>query len=141
MTRKVADLQEYISELERKIHKVQRRIAAYPQAKQNFERYDTVFFSLGRSFPESFGKPLSGSSMHNLVVGAVSRASLVLLGKEYRLNPHGFRHIAALHVRSNNGNKEALASVMGQAVQMGDQYAAQIVDKVSQSKQADQWWH
>jgi hypothetical protein len=134
------DRLKYIRNLEDRLRALNRRIAAWPIAKANFEQNDSLFFMPGRSFPESFGKPLSSRSLRGMVITAISEASKALFGREYWLNPHAFRHIAALHVRQIQGDKYGLSILMNHAENMGEEYADQIRDGIDKTKNLDDWW-
>ncbi|HEY9662622.1 MAG TPA: hypothetical protein V6C65_29560 [Allocoleopsis sp.] len=135
-----SNTQIYVQNLQKKIRSVKSRTAAWETAKANLETNDLLFFSLGKSHPGSFGKPLSSGSIISMVKGAVAEASLALFGRECRLNPHGFRHIAALHVRLHGGEKLPLSCLMGHEESMGDSYAEQVQDDIAVTAMADNWW-
>ncbi|HEY9630499.1 MAG TPA: hypothetical protein V6C84_24655 [Coleofasciculaceae cyanobacterium] len=130
----------YVENLEAKIRSIQSRCAAWQTAKENFERYDSLLFSQGKSNPKSFGNPLSRGSIWSMVSGAVAEASKALFGEERRLNPHKFRHVAAYHVRLINGNKNGLSLLMNHSEGMGDEYAQQLQDDLEQTASLDEWW-
>lgn len=137
---RIQDIQAYQKNLQKQIRGLESRIAAWQVAKTNITENDLLFFCFGSSCPSSFGKPFSIGTLYSMVQGAVAEASLSLFGYECRLNPHSFRHIAALHVRLNQGNKMTLALLMGHDEAMGDEYAAQAQDDISITAMADNWW-
>ena len=132
--------------LKEKIRAVQNRIKTWEAVKARAESCNHVFFCLGKGSANSSFKPLEESS-HTTVTGIVSRAvargTKALYGEEKYLNPHGFRHIAAKHLRKNGngGEKDAFCALVGHGLEVDDEYASQIttdydlVDTI-----VDNWW-
>jgi len=120
--RNVKNIQKYIERLETELLGLKNRIEAWPSAKANLED-NSLFFMIGKKYPQSFGKPLSTREVHSLVTISVSKATTALFGEPRWTNPHAFRHIAAKHVRKNNGDTKKLAGLMGHSEAQGDEYA------------------
>ena len=96
---------------------------------------------IGKRYLQSFGKPLSTREVHSLVTISVSKATTALFGEPRWTNPHAFRHIAAKHVRKNNGDTKKLAGLMGHSEAQGDEYANQIMTESDWLNDfSDNWW-
>lgn len=118
----IKNIPSYIDGLKKRIRSVTQRIKALPQARENLKSHNYLFFTLGGRRPESFGKPLSVSVITGLITRAMAEASRAVLGKVYRITPHVFRYIAALHIRRIKGDVDLLCKVMNHSRQMSDDY-------------------
>jgi integrase len=138
---KVKDIQKYIKSLETQLISLKKRIEAWSSAKANLAEHKSLFFMMGKSHTQGFGKPFTGSSLYSLVTTAISKATTALYGVPYYTNPHALRHIAAKHIRKNNGDAKRLANLMGHSETQGDEYAAQIMTESDLLHDfSDKWW-
>ncbi|MBW4548120.1 MAG: hypothetical protein KME25_27315 [Symplocastrum torsivum CPER-KK1] len=138
---KVKDIQKYIENLETGLLGLEHRIEAWSSAKANLEEHNSLFFMIGKSHPQSFGKPFTIIDLWSLVTGAIAKATTALYGVPYYTHPHALRHIAAKHIRKLKGDTKALAELMGHSETQGDEYAKQIMTTLDRLNNfSDNWW-
>lgn len=138
--------QQYIDYLDKKLRKLEQRIAFWQVAKTNFESHNYLFFMFGKNRKngiEVFGNPLSVTSVWIVVTRAFAISSKALFGEEKWTNPHALRHIASKHIRQP-GKKditESFAMLIGHSKEIGDEYARQITSEYELSEDiVDDWW-
>jgi integrase len=139
---KVKNHQKYIKELERRILRLRHLIAAWEPARTNLANNDSLFFSFvsGKNL-NSFGQPLSISSVCALVTRAISKSTLALFEEPRWTNPHALRHIAAKHIRLLQKDTKGMAAAMGHSEEQADKYADQIMTESDLiDKLIDSWW-
>lgn len=138
--------QQYIDYLEKKLRKVEQRIAFWEVAKTNFESHNHLFFMFGKSRKngiEVFGNPLNVASIWRVVTRAIAMSSKALFGEERWTNPHALRHIAEKHIRQPGKQDitESFAMLIGHSKEIGDEYARQITSEYELSEDiVDDWW-
>ncbi len=137
--------EKYCKDLRRKHRQIKNRIDAWETAKHNAENCDHLFFILGHSQPKSFC--FSFENVHHLISDRISQAmgnaTLALFGEAKFLNPHGFRNIAAKHLRAigRAGDKEAFSEFLGHSVEIDDEYAGIITNNYDVIEcVVDNWW-
>ncbi|MBD1806310.1 hypothetical protein H6F98_12720 [Microcoleus sp. FACHB-SPT15] len=139
--RKLEDIQKYIKSLETRLLSLKKRIKAWSSAEANLTEHKSLFFMMGKTYPKSFGKPLSVHGVYSLVTTAIAQATTMLYGEPCWTNPHALRHIAAKHIRKLRGDTKALAELMGHSETQGDEYAAQIMTTLDRLNNfSDNWW-
>jgi len=94
--------EKYCKGLRTRHRQLKNRIDAWETAKHNAENCDHLFFALAKSHPNVFCSSfddLSRSNLSERITNAMGSATLTLFGEAKSLNPHGFRNIAAKHLR------------------------------------------
>ncbi|HEY9881473.1 MAG TPA: hypothetical protein V6D29_23670 [Leptolyngbyaceae cyanobacterium] len=135
----VQALKQEILILERKLEELRRRISSWEIAKiQLAQNPNALFFKLQG---EAFGKPLDQGSLWSRVTLGIRKGSFALFGRQFRTNPHAFRHIAAKHVRLIKQNSTTLSHLMGHSLKMNGEYALQITTEMDLTANfVDDWW-
>ncbi|MEB3160985.1 MAG: site-specific integrase [Synechocystis sp.] len=100
-----------------------------------------VFCGLCLRFPESYGKPFTGSNFGKLVKTAMYRATLTALGEAKYPTPHDFRRIAITHQRQHGdpSQQKGLAELMGHRLEEADRVYDQTTS-LQKTSQANNWW-
>lgn len=132
-------------ELQNRFRQVKQRLETREIAQQNIEGCEYIFFSLGGNQFESYGKPYVDKDNYitELVSRGVARATKALYQTPKFLNPHGFRHIGAKHLRTigNSRHKEAFSALAGHSIEIDDEYAAQVTQDFEVIEDmVDDWW-
>ncbi|MCC5661432.1 hypothetical protein LC608_31670 [Nostoc sp. XA010] len=138
--------QDYLKNLKVLFKGIKNRLQAWPVAKDNAKNCDDLFFRLGRSYPEKFCTSFEEGN-HSVVSVKISQAmansTLALFGEAKFLNPHGFRNIAAKHLRmlGKNSDIEAFSAFLGHSIEIDDSYAEIITDDYELIEGfIDNWW-
>ncbi|MBD2213996.1 hypothetical protein H6G27_29630 [Nostoc linckia FACHB-104] len=138
--------QKYIESAKTRLKGRHNRVKAYSIAKENAEKCEHLFFSLGSSQPNSFCSPFENRSsgiLSRKISKIMANATLALFGEAKFLNPHGFRNIGAKHLRSigKNKDKKAFSALLGHTVEIDDDYAEVITKDYELIECAvDEWW-
>jgi hypothetical protein len=137
---RIKDIQKYILNLKSGIDSIQRRIDAFPIARANVAKHNSLFFCLGKNCSENFGEPLATQNLYSLVTIAIATATQEKLGKVYRVTPHVFRYVAAIHIQRIKGDRNRVSKVMNHSLLMFDQYSEVLRDPIKDATDADGWW-
>jgi hypothetical protein len=139
--------EKYCQSLRYKHRGIKNRLEAWETAKHNAKNCDHLFFSLGNTYPNkfcsSFEEMRSHSNLSVMITRAIGSATLTLFGKAKFLNPHGFRNIAAKHLRTigRSEDKEAFSAFLGHSVEIDDDYADIITNDYDLIEcVVDNWW-
>ncbi|MCC5610478.1 hypothetical protein LC612_27945 [Nostoc sp. CHAB 5834] len=138
--------EKYYKSLQLRLRAKKNRLAAQNIAKHNVKKCNHLFFSLGRTYPEKFGfsfEEVHYGNVSGRISQAMGNATLALFGEAKFLNPHGFRNIAAKHLRQlgKHDEKDAFSALLGHSVEIDDDYA-DIVTKDYDLIECivDNWW-
>ena len=137
----------YVGNTKRKLRSLKNRCDAQEIAKIQAENCDHLFFALGCDDPEIFCSPFEEvhhAVLTNKISRAIGNATLALFNEAKFLNPHGFRHIGAKHLRKigKKHQKEKFSIFVGHGVKIDDAYADQIINEYDLIECIiDDWWH
>jgi integrase len=134
---------KYIQEQERTLRGIERRIAGWETAKNNFESYNHLFFMFGKRGIEAFGRPFTRDNFWEVFRRAIANATQALFGEARWTNPHALRHIAEKHIRQPGkvNITEPFGTLIGHSKEMGDEYAEQITSEYDLTEEiTDIWW-
>jgi integrase len=138
--------EKYCQSLRYKHRGIKNRLEAWETAKHNAKNCDHLFFALGKGHPKSFCfsyEKVHHGNISAKVSKAMGNATLALFGEARFLNPHGFRNIAAKHLRTigKTGDKEAFSEFLGHSVEIDDDYADTITNDYDLIEcVVDNWW-
>jgi hypothetical protein len=136
-------IEKYIARSEQELKSASNGLNALEKAKSNVEGHNYLFFMLGKSRGESFGKPHTRDSVEDIVSRSIAGATNALFGEAKWINPHALRHIAEKHIRllNKSDSLESFGTLIGHSKETGDEYAAQITtDYELSQKIVDDWW-
>ncbi|MCC5661433.1 hypothetical protein LC608_31675 [Nostoc sp. XA010] len=137
---------KYYKSLQVRLRAKQNRSNARNIAKENARNCNHLFFSTGHSNPEKFA-----CSFENIHYGNVSErisqvmgnTTFALFGEAKFLNPHGFRNIAAKHLRQlgKHDEKDAFSALLGHSVEIDNDYADVVTSDYDLIEcVVDNWW-